>query len=177
MTTFVGRLKGAAFLNRAVFEEIEADRSATMQAMGVVVLSSLAAGIGLQGAIVPSPASLAVTSGLALMLWVIWALLTYQIGTRILPSSTTHSDPGELLRTIGFASAPGIIRIGGVIPGLAWPLFGIAAVWMLVAMIVAVRQALDYTNTGRAMAVCGLGWMLTLGLAIGIGVFCSPPLH
>ena len=127
MTTFAGRIKGAVLLDPDVFEEVEADRSATMQAMGVVLLSSLAAGIGMQGAVVPSVPVLLVTSFLALSLWIVWALLTYEIGTRIMPSSSTHADPGELLRTIGFASAPGIIRIAGVIPGITWPMFGVAA--------------------------------------------------
>ena len=83
-------------------------------------------------------------------------------------------DVGELLRTIGFASTPWLLRIFGVLPGVTVPAFAIAAVWMLAAMVVAVRQALDYTSTSRAIAVCLVGWALALAFAVGIGLVFSP---
>jgi hypothetical protein len=177
MTTFLHRVTGAAMLKPAVYEEVEADRAATMQAMGVVTLSSLAAGVGALGVANAHLTSLASISLLAFAVWGIWALLTLQIGARIFPAPRTQADIGQLLRTIGFATAPGILRIVGVIPGTTTVVFAVTAVWMLMAMIVAVRQALDYTSTARAFAVCGLGWALSLGFALALGVFCSPPLH
>lgn len=177
MTTFLGRMTGAALLNPAIYEEVEADRSATMQAMGVVLLSSLAAGVGVLGPAAVRPASLAGISLLAFAVWAIWALLTYEIGTRIFPATRTQADVGQLLRTIGFASAPGILRVAGIIPGAQTAVFAVTAVWMLMAMIVAVRQALDYTSTARAFAVCALGWALAFGIALGIGVFYGPALY
>jgi hypothetical protein len=176
MTTFVNRVTSAAMLDAAVYEEVEADRSATMQAMGVVALSSLAAGVGALGPAGARFTSLAGISLLAFAVWGIWALLTLQIGTRIFPSPRTQADAGQLLRTIAFATAPGILRVAGVIPGTTTIVFGVSAVWMLMAMIVAVRQALDYTSTARAFAVCALGWALAFGMAIGIGIFYSAPL-
>jgi len=164
-------------LKAAVYEEVEADRAATMQAMGVVTLSSLAAGVGALGLANAHLTSLAFISLLAFVVWGIWALLTLQIGARIFPAPRTQADIGQLLRTIGFATAPGILRIVGVIPGTTAVVFAVTAVWMLMAMIVAIRQALDYTSTARAFAVCGLGWALSLGFALALGVFCSPPLH
>jgi hypothetical protein len=91
-----------------------------------------------------------------------------------MPAPETRSDVGELLRTIGFSAAPGILRIFGVVPGAAIPAFVITAVWMLAAMIVAVRQALDYKSTARAIAVCGLGWVLTIVIAVGLGLVFGP---
>jgi hypothetical protein len=113
-------------------------------------------------------------SAVALMAWVAWAFIVYQIGTRILPGSSTRADVGELLRTTGFATAPGLLRIIGVVPGLTIPSFAIAALWMLVAMIIAVRQALDYTSTRRAIAVCGVGWVLALAFAVLFGTLFGP---
>ncbi len=84
----------------------------------------------------------------SLLGWCLWSTLTYWIGTRILPEPTTRSSPGELLRTIGFAQAPGILRVLGVIPGLQVILALATAIWMLVAAVVAIRQALDYQSTG-----------------------------
>ena len=177
MTTFFNRLTGAALLNSATYEEVEADRAATIQAMSVVALSSLAAGVGALGLTNARITALAGISLLAFAVWGIWALLTLQIGTRILPSPRTQADVGQLLRTIGFATAPGILRVAGVIPGITTAVFALTAIWMLMAMVVAIRQALDYTSTARAFAVCALGWALSLGFAIGVGLFCSPSLH
>ena len=177
MTTFLNRVTGAALLRPAIYEEVEADRSATMQAMGVVALSSLAAGVGALGLTSARVTTLAGISLLAFAVWGIWALLTLQIGARIFPAPRTQADMGQLLRTIGFATAPGILRIAGVIPGTSTVIFGVTAIWMLMAMIVAIRQALDYTSTARAFGVCALGWALSLGFAVGIGMFCSSPLQ
>ena len=177
MSTFLNRVTGAVLLNSSIYEEVEADRAATMQAMGVVALSSLAAGVGSFGLTSARIGALAGISLLAFAAWGVWALLTLQIGTRILPSPRTQADAGELLRTIGFATAPGILRVAGIVPGTTTAVFALTAIWMLVAMIVAVRQALDYTSTARAFAVCALGWALSLGFAVGIGLFCSPALH
>ena len=177
MTTFLNRMMGAALLNPAVYEEVEADRAATMQAMAVVALSSLAAGVGALGPAGTRISTLAGISLLAFAVWGIWAVLTLQIGARIFPAPRTQADVGQLLRTIGFATAPGILRVAGIIPGTTAVVFVITAVWMLMAMIVAVRHALDYTSTARAFAVCAFGWVLSMAFAVGIGMFCSPPLQ
>ena len=176
MATFLNRLTGAVLLDPATYEEVEADRHATMQAIAVVAMSSVAAGVGALG---PGArvTTLAGISLFAFALWGIWALLTLQIGARILPAPRTQADAGQLLRTIGFATAPGVFRIAGLIPGATAVVFGITSVWMLMAMIVAIRQALDYTSTARAFAVCALGWALSFGFAIALGLFWSPPLQ
>jgi hypothetical protein len=111
----------------------------------------------------------------ALVGWFVWALLTFYIGTRLLPEPQTRADYGELLRTIGFSSSPGIIRVIGIIPGLAGLVFIIAGVWMLAAMIIAVRQALDYRSTWRAVGVCLIGWVIqAIFIALVFAVFGTP---
>ncbi len=157
MATIQDRIIRAAKLDSQLYEEVEADRNATGQAMAVVVLSAVAAGIGLG-----SEGLLGIVGGtiVALVSWCIWAFLTYFIGTRLLPEPQTKADYGKLLRTIGFASAPGLIRVFGVIPGFGAFLFSVAGIWMLVAMVIAVRQALDYRSTPRAVGVCLIGWLV-----------------
>jgi hypothetical protein len=164
MTSFIQRVIGAAKLDVHIYEEVEADTTAMPQAMGVVALSSAAAGIGAIG----QESNLGLFGGLlaALLGWALWAGLTYFIGTRILPTSQTHADWGELLRTTGFAAAPGVLRILGIVPGLTGIVFFAAVVWMLAAFVVAVRQALDYTSTGRAVGVCLIGWLVN-GVIVG----------
>jgi hypothetical protein len=176
MNSFLQRLIGAAALDSTIYEEVEADRRATGQALTVIILSSLAAGVGsrgLGGATLPNAAFFGLVS---LMAWGAWALLTLQIGGRLLPEPQTSVDVGELLRTTGFAAAPGILRVFGILPGVTIPVFVITAVWMLAAMVVAVRQALDYRSTGRAIIVCVLGWVMAIGLAVALGIFFGPGL-
>ncbi len=172
--SFLQRLIGAVSLDVAIYEEVEADRGATVQALIVVVLSSLSAGIGARGLGGSGAANIVFITILALMAWAAWALVTLQIGGRLLPEPQTQVDVGELLRTTGFAAAPGILRLFGILPGVTIPVFALCAVWMLAAMIVAVRQALDYTSTARAVVVCVIGWALAIGLAILVGVLFGP---
>ena len=161
MTSFKDRLLRAAKLDADLYEEVEADKSAMPQAMGVVVLSSVSAGIGAIGTGVAGPGILMGIIA-SLVGWYIWAFLTYFIGTKLLPEPQTHADLGELLRTIGFSSSPGLIRILGIIPGLGAVVFSVASIWMLVAMVIAVRQALDYKSTWRAVGVCAIGWVIQM---------------
>jgi hypothetical protein len=157
MSRFTERMIRAAKLDVNLYEEVEADKTAMGQAMGVVVLSSLAAGIG---SISTGGRNLIPVTIAALVGWYIWAYLTYFIGTKFLPETQTKADYGELLRTIGFSSSPGLIRILGIIPGFTNLVFSVAGIWMLIAMVIAVRQALDYTSTLRAVGVCLIGWII-----------------
>jgi hypothetical protein len=170
-TPFPMRLIGALAIDPVIYEEVEADQSATWQAMVVVVLSSLSAGIGAFGWGTGSLRGVLFISALALVLWATWAVITFEIGTRLMPEPETRADVGQLLRTIGFSATPGMLRIFGIVPGATLPAFIITAIWMLVAMVVAVRQALDYKSTARAVAVCGLGWALSIGIAIVLQLF------
>jgi hypothetical protein len=174
--TFLQRLLGAAALDTAIYEELEADERATSQAFVVVLLSSLAAGVGARGLIGYSFATVAFVSTVALLAWAAWALVTFEIGVRLIPERQTRSDVGELLRTTGFSTTPGLLRVFGVLPGLTVPVFAVTSIWMLAAMIVAVRQALDYQSTGRAIAVCVIGWGLALVMATVIGFLFGPTL-
>ncbi len=158
MATIQDRMLRAAKLDVQLYEEVEHDEGALRQATTVVVLSAVAAGIGSLG--IGGLAGLVSGTLAALFGWYIWAFLTYFIGTRLLPEPQTRADYGELLRTIGFASAPGLIRVVGIIPGLGQIVFAVAGVWMLIATVIAVRQALDYTNTWRAVGVCAIGWVV-----------------
>jgi len=169
MATIQDRMFRAAKLDVQLYEEVEADRDATVQATIVVVLAAVAAGLGSLGS--GGPIGIITGTIVALVSWLVWAFLTYFIGTRLLPEPQTSADYGELLRTIGFASAPGLIRVLGIVPGLAAPLFLIAGIWMLVAMVIAVRQALDYTSTLRSVGVCVIGWLVQVVILYFAGPF------
>ena len=165
--TFLQRAIGAAKLDAGAYEEIEADRYATRQALLMVVLSNAAGGIGVASSVYD--VSVLTRVFLALLLWIFWAALTCAIGLYLMPEPQTESDVGELLRTIGFASSPGMLRIFGFVPLFGPQLYGVATAWMLVAMVVAVRQALDYTSTMRAVIVCVMAGLIAIAMTALIG--------
>ena len=175
MASFVERVIGAAKLDAQTYEEVEADKGAIGQALTVVVLSSIAGGIG-------AAAGQGEATGTAMVIlavvytiidligWFIWAFLTFIIGTKLMPEPQTQSDMGELLRTTGFSAAPGMLKVLGVIPFVGVVVRIVVYVWMLAAFVVAVRQALDYQSTGRAVVVCLIGWVVQLIFVLVVAV-------
>lgn len=170
MASFHQRVIGAIRLDAATYEEVEHDSGATIQAGVLVALASLTTsvswyfGMWEAGWILRGAAQ-------ALLAWLIGALALWQIGTRILPGKKTEADLGQLLRTVGFAQSPGLFGLLVVIPiaGLFVPY--LVALWVIAATFVAVRQALDYDDTFRAILVCLLAWVVSaiVFLALGIG--------
>lgn len=145
----VQRMLGAATLNIDTYEEVEADDTATVQAGTVVAMVAVASAIGAIG----SGGSIIFAPIAAIVGWLAWAGVTYIIGDKLLGGTATW---GELLRTLGFAQAPGVLYILGIIPILgAFVGFGVW-IWMLVAAIIAIRQALDF-STGKAVLTAVLG--------------------
>ena len=155
--SMIERMIRASRLDINMFEEVEADTSATNQALLIVALVALATGIASLGT--TGPIGLLVGVVLAIAGWALWAWIVHLIGTKIIPSHSTHADWGQLARTLGFAQSPGIFRALGFIPVVGNIIFAVASIWMLVAMVVAVRQALDYTSTLRAIAVVLIGFI------------------
>ena len=158
MASLAERMVGAARLERTTYEEVEHDRTATGQALGVVVLSAVATGLGLGAGL----RGLIINTLASIVLWAIWAALVYAVGTRLLPEPDTRADWGEVARTVGFAQTPGVLRLFGIIPGLGEFIRAAADVWVLIATVVAVRQALDYRSLPRAVGVCLIGWILQI---------------
>jgi hypothetical protein len=158
MDTFLKRILRALKLDSQVFEEVEADQQALPQALGVVILSSIAVGIASMSKGID--ASFMSDMLGALVGWFVWSYIIFFIGSKLLPEAGTIADYGQLLRTIGFASAPGLLAIIGIIPFLYGIVIFITSIWILVATVIAVRQALDYQSTGRAILVSVIGWII-----------------
>lgn len=163
----IRRMIGAAGLKSDIFEEVEADKSATLQAALVVVIVALATGIGSieSGSTVEVLIAVLAAVGGALVSWVIWAWITYFIGTTIFRTEQTEADWGQLARTLAFAQSPGVFKVFGAIPYVGPVIFFVAAVWQLVAMVIAIRQALDYTSTLRAVGVALIGFAVMIAIS------------
>lgn len=175
------RMIRAAKLDVSLYEEVEHDPEANSQAFGAVVLVGLATGVGsgIGGVLVHNAIwflwGLLIGVGSATIGWLAWALFAYWIGTTIFKGSETEATYGQLLRTLGFAHSPGALRVFSFIPFLGGLISFAASVWFLVAGVIAVRQALDF-STGQAIATCIVGWIvymllvfLLAGLVIGAG--------
>lgn len=171
MASLTERMIGAAMLNVATYEEVEADQTATSQAAVVVAVVAIASAIGnyfrhggrgIIGAVIA-----------ALIGWLLWSAITYFVGTRLFHGTATM---GEMLRTLGFAQSPGVLLILAIIPVLGWLIILVVALWQLVAGIIAIRQALDFT-TGKAVLTALIGWVavwiinaVLLGALLGGGL-------
>jgi Yip1-like protein len=162
--TFVDRMIGAARLDPRAYEEVEADEKATLQALAVVALSAVANGIGRGEEVLAIGFAVQ-----ALFMWVIWAGLSYAVGVYLIPEPQTNANLGQMLRTIGFAASPGILRFFRFIPFLGPLLSFVVGIWVVAAMIVAIRQALDYKSLGRAAVVCLIAWFVAMLMGIVFG--------
>jgi len=169
MDQLVQRMIRAAKLEPGLYEEVEADTGALGQAAIVVVLSSLAGGLG--AAQLTGSAGVVATTIASLLGWGVWATVIYVIGAKLLPEPQTEADVGELMRTIGFSASPGLLRVFGLVPVIGVLALLVSSLWMLASMVVAVRQALDYTGTGRAVVVCLIGFFVQM---VVIAVLLGP---
>ncbi len=164
--SLLDRMRGAAFLDIATYEEVEHDESLTRQAALVVVIVAIARGIG---GLNEGTQGIFVGIVLALLGWLLWAGITYLIGDKLLGGTATW---GELLRTLGYAQSPGVLLVIGFVPLFGWLVALIVPFWLLVAGIVAIRQALDF-STGKAVLTAVLGWVVAVGipLVLVLGLF------
>ena len=157
------RMIGAARLSVETYEEVEHDRGATIQALVVVIIVAAFSGVGTY---LSGDASLldAVILGAArgVVVWAVWALVTWMIGATLLKTPDTEADWGQLARCTGFAQTPGLLNILIFIPWVGWA-FGLASfVWQFAAMLVAVRQSLDYKSTWRAFFVILISFVVAM---------------
>ena len=160
--SFTERMIGAARLDIDIYEEVEADTTATTQAAGVVAMVAIASAIGGAGGGTESA-----IGGLigAIVGWLLWAGITYLIGDKVLGGTATW---GELLRTLGFAQAPGVLMVLALVPLLGGIVAFVVGIWILIAGVIAIRQALDF-GTGRAIATAVLGFIPYVLLAVLVG--------
>lgn len=168
MASFQDRVIGAMRLQGTTFEEVEHDTTATSQAAIVVAAAALAGSIisirwiGVSGVVF--------TLVVSLIGWVIGAAVVMLVGTKLMPGKNTQADLGQMLRTMGFAQSASLFNVLGIIPFLGWVIRLVVAIWVLVAMVIAVRQALDYDDTMKAVVVCLIAWVIMFVITATAGV-------
>ena len=161
----ISRMLRASMLDAHVYEEVESDSSAIVQAVLIVVVVAVARGV----------ATLSVTDNIlgiafgiiaGLLSWAVWAFITYMVGTKLLKTGDTESSWGELARVTGFAQSPGILFLIAVVPVVGTWILPVVSLWQLAAMVVGIRQALDYTSTFRAIGVVLIGFIAVIPLQL-----------
>ena len=172
----ISRMMRAMRLDASLYEEVERDKSAMSQAVTVVVISSICAGLGsligslFRGGLGLGLLGVIITPIVALVGWLIWSFITYIVGTKIFKGPETRADYSELLRTIGFSSSPGVFNILNFIPLVSL----VVGIWQLAAMVIAVRQALDFT-TVKAILTCIVGWIVNVLITMLVGGLIALP--
>jgi hypothetical protein len=169
MASLQERVIGAMRLQPATFEEVEHDQSATSQAATVVVAVAVAGIIGSIFYMTLAGAILAIVS--QLVGWLIGSFVVLLVGTKLFPGKNTQADLGQMLRTMGFAQSAGLFNVLGIVPFFGWLIRFAVAIWMLVAMVIAVRQALDYDDTMKAVIVCLVAWVIMFLVTFMAGLF------
>ena len=161
----ISRMLRASMLDAHVYEEVESDSSAIVQAVLIVVVVAVARGV----------ATLSVTDNIlgiafgiiaGLLSWAVWAFITYMVGTKLLKTGDTESSWGEMARVTGFAQSPGILFLIAVVPVVGTWILPVVSLWQLAAMVVGIRQALDYTSTFRAIGVVLIGFVAVIPLQL-----------
>jgi hypothetical protein len=174
----IERMQRAARLDATVYNEVEQDTSATTEALQVVVIAAGCSALGaVLGIILFGGNEFRGQGGMltlmfigmvltTLLSWVVWAYVTYFVGTALMGGTAT---PGEMLRTLGFAMTPQVFNILGFIPCLGGLIVFATGIWSLISGVVAVREALDI-STGQAIVTCIVGWVLMMVLIVGVSI-------
>jgi hypothetical protein len=170
MVTFFERLFGALALDASIFENVEADPRAGMEAVVVVLAVCVSGGIGAMGLGLVGVTGFITGAIVVLGAWLVWVAILSTVGTIALAEPETHSDARELLRVLGYAAAPGVFLALAAIRPAAPFVLALVALWMIAAAVVAVRQALDYHSTTRAALVCAISWALSFGMMAALAV-------
>ena len=165
ISIFLNRVFRSIKIDPDVYDEVQKDKTATLSAAIVVVMSSLAAGIAAKHL---GASNFILAPILSLLSWFVWAYIVYFVGVKLFPDPKTKTSHAALLRAIGFSSAPGIIRVFGFTPELMTVTFIGSALWMLACMVVAVRQTLNYRSLWKALGVVIMSWLVQAFLLISI---------
>jgi len=162
---FFNRVFRSIKIDPDVYDEVQKDKTATLSAAIVVVISSLSAGIAAKQL---GASSFIFAPILSLVSWFVWAYIVYFVGVKLFPDTKTKTTHAALLRAIGFSSAPGIIRVFGFTPELMTVTFIGSALWMLACMVVAVRQTLNFKSLWKALGVVVMSWFVQAFALISI---------
>ena len=162
-TSFIKRIFRAIKIDPDLYEEVEHDKSATFQAATVVVLSSLAAGVG---AIHLGASNFILGPFISLASWYFWAFLIFIVGTKLFPDKQTKVSFKKVLTAVGFAHSPGLIRFFAVTPELMIPIIFLTQFWIFAALIISTKQILNLKSNLKSFGIVFLSFLIIVFLSI-----------
>lgn len=169
MADLTGRMVGAMKADVATLTEIENDPNAMGQALTVIVIAGIAS---LIGNIIRAGIGAGIFGLVSSIIgYLVFSLFVYLIGVKVMPEPSTKADFNETFRVIGFAAAPGVFNVLAIIPILGVFISFVIWIWSLVIGVIAIREVLDYSNTGRAIIVAVIAWLACM---ITIFVILTP---
>ena len=175
MATFFQRFVGALVLDPSIYEDIEADRRAGMQSVLVVLAVTVAGGVAGMGMGLVRFDGFVTGAVIALGGWLVWVSIITTLGTTAFAEPQTRANARELLRTLGYASAPGVFLAFAAMRSAAPLVLLVVSIWMTAAAVIAVRQALDYRSTSRALVICVIAWLVSAAFLVLVALFTSQP--
>jgi hypothetical protein len=173
MAIFLRRFIGALALDASIYEDIEADRGAALQSLLVVVMAAVGGGVGVVGLGLTGVAGFMAGMVVVLGGWLLWITFTSALGTITMAEPQTRSSTSEVMRTVSFAMAPGVLLAFAALKPAAPAVIAIVLAWIIAGSVVAMRQALDYRSTGRAVAVCVASWLIAVGLVAAVAAMLT----
>ena len=161
MRLYFNRFLGAALLDVKLYQEVAAEPRFLNQAWITVLIYAMLASWGSFGRAGAVGSNIGMIT--AVIGWYVWAFSTYYCATkwfREKSAEVARADRKTVIRVMGFACAPGAIRLLGLLPGLGILVLVASSIWMIVAATFAVKVALDFESTTRAAGACIIGWII-----------------
>ena len=152
MKNYLSRIFRAAKLDRTLYQEAVDDPKFFGQAIITVIAYSSFSGIGGFGLAGGSGINIGMAS--TLIAWYVWAFTTYFIGAKFFRESDEPVERKAVYRAMGFATAPGLLRIFGLVPSIGSLIVLLVSIWVIVASVIAVKEVFNYSSNWRALGVC-----------------------
>ncbi|MBN1659367.1 MAG: YIP1 family protein [Anaerolineae bacterium] len=163
----IDRILRAIRLDPNVYREIAEDENAMGEAAIIVIVVTLLSALGSAFAAESFFVSLIVSWLMSVIVgWIGWAVLTYFIGAKLFGG---RSSIPEMMRVLGYASAPQLLGVLGFIPCLGWLASLIGAILALIAGIIAVRESMEF-DTGKAVLTVLIAWVIAFAITFGVGL-------
>jgi hypothetical protein len=161
MRLYFDRFFRAARLDVSFYQEVAAEPLLLNQAWITVLLYAMFASWGNFGRAGAIGSNIGMIS--ALIGWYIWAFSSYFVAKRFFRGGASEAQRAErkaVIRSMGFACAPGVTRILAMIPGLGIAVLVLSSIWMIVAATIAIKMALNFESSARAAGACIIGWII-----------------
>lgn len=159
MNILFARMLRVIKLDSSLFEEIIDDSTSQSQYAWVVAILAMATGFGMFSQAGATAVNICLVT--TFLSWYFWAFSVYFIGTYMFREVESKTDRKTIMRVMGFANAPGALRLLGVVPQTAPVVFLVTTIWMIAASVTGVKQAMHIRENSKVVVLCAGTWLLS----------------